>query len=654
MIVSPGFMPPHGRYRIARKIADGGMAEIFLATQHGAEGFERKVVLKRIMAVLLTDPKFRNMMIDEAHVAMSLNHSNIAQVLDLGQARGRYFLVLELVDGWDLNHILHREKAVDLAMPPELRLYVVAEICRALAYAHARTRDGRPLGIVHRDVSPHNVLVSEQGEVKLTDFGIAKAMGRRERTGQGIIKGKLAFMSPEQASGAALDARSDLFSIGTILYLMFTNRRPFEAPTDLEVVLRVQQGKFQAAAEVAPELDARLAAIIEKAMRHDPADRYQTAEDLLVDLEAVQRTVYRPAGQTELKRWLAELGRRDGIPSISRAPGKPADADNEEIDFLEGEDLIFEDVSREVSRVAAPTPVALPPPVPAGLRNTVPTPVVDGPSGATLMDRPAAGPATPRDEMPARRSTRRLLGRLVLAGGIAGGGIWLWPRLSHLSRPGGRGPGPESSPERLPVATSPLAPQVAAPALPRDSGVPNQAQEPSPGDAGGDLSTGMDGGRDGARDDGADAIPGGDDPAAARPSDEDDEESLLRRSEPDLASKVFDERDSPSPPARATPAAISPKAAPPTAPPPVSVKVQSRPEGAVIKMKQRVFGRAPMNLRFAPGITYELTFVRQGYQPTTKRFTVSRRKNQVVTAVLAKKASRPAKPKGLLQRWFGR
>ena len=182
-------MPKAGKYHIAHKIADGGMAEIFVGTQHGMEGFERPVVLKRILAPLVADPQFRNMLIDEAHVAMGLNHSNIVQVLDLGHVRGRYFLVMELVDGWDLSQILVRAASAEFPLPPEIVLYIAAEICRALAYAHARTRDGQPLAIVHRDVSPQNVLVSEQGEVKLTDFGIAKAMGRREHTSQGVIKG---------------------------------------------------------------------------------------------------------------------------------------------------------------------------------------------------------------------------------------------------------------------------------------------------------------------------------------------------------------------------------------------------------------------------------------------------------------------------------
>ncbi len=321
-------MPGAGRYHISRKIADGGMAEIFLGRQRGVEGFERPVVLKRILASLLADPQFRNQMIDEAHVAMSLNHSNIVQVLDLGHARGRYFLVLELVDGWDLNQIVNRARACSFPLPPELSLYVVAEVCRALGYAHAKTRDGQPLGIVHRDVSPHNVLVSEQGEVKLTDFGIAKAMGRREHTGHGVIKGKLAFMSPEQGSGTAVDARSDLFSLGTVLYLLGTGRRPFDAPTDLETLVRVRQCQFAPPAEVAPDISPEFARITLRAMQASPANRYQSAEEMLVDIETVQRSAFKPAGQTELKRWLAELQQMDGAPTISKTASQAPEMDD--------------------------------------------------------------------------------------------------------------------------------------------------------------------------------------------------------------------------------------------------------------------------------------------------------------------------------------
>src|SRR5579885_2721150 len=147
-------MPAPGRYTVVKKVADGGMAEIFLATQTGAEGFEREVILKRILPAFSGDQQFRNMIVDEAHIAMTLHHGNIVQVLDLGEAEGRYFLVMELVDGWDLARVLGRAENAHHMLPLGLSLYIVAETCRALAYAHAKQRAGKPAGIVHRDVSP--------------------------------------------------------------------------------------------------------------------------------------------------------------------------------------------------------------------------------------------------------------------------------------------------------------------------------------------------------------------------------------------------------------------------------------------------------------------------------------------------------------------
>ncbi|HEV8320384.1 MAG TPA: serine/threonine-protein kinase [Myxococcota bacterium] len=308
------------RYTLLRKIADGGMAEIFLASQRGAEGFEKTVVLKRILTALSADPQFRNMLLDEAHIAMSLTHSSIVQVLDLGQADGRYFLALEYVDGWNLDQVLKRADAAGTPLPPELALYVTAEVCRALAYAHSKTnRDGKPLGIVHRDISPHNVLVSEQGEVKLADFGIAKAVDRRERSVSGTIKGKIAWMSPEQAKGKELDHRSDLFSVGAMLYRMTTGETPFNAPTDLETFLKVQAAEFRPPEVLRPGLDPAVVRVIKRAMQKEAAERYQSADDMLVDVEQVLRTALRAAGQSELKRWLAALGARDGVPPIGRA-----------------------------------------------------------------------------------------------------------------------------------------------------------------------------------------------------------------------------------------------------------------------------------------------------------------------------------------------
>ncbi|MES1206534.1 MAG: protein kinase, partial [Pseudomonadota bacterium] len=317
-------MSLQARYTILRKIADGGTAEIFLATQHGAHGFEKTVVLKRIFPAFYADPQFRNMLVDEAHIAMTLNHSNIVQVLDLGEADGQYVLAMDLVDGWTLDAVLRRARALNTGLPPALALYLTAEVCRALAYAHAKSgADDKPLGIVHRDISPHNVLLSEQGEVKLTDFGIAKARNRRESSLGNIIKGKIAYMSPEQASGAPIDSRSDLFSVGTMLYVMACLSYPFDAPTDLEMLLLVKSGEGVPPETARPGLNPEIYRVLHRAMAKAPADRYQRAEDMLVDVETVMRVAFRAVGQTELKRWLQDLSMRDGVPPLTRAPGAP-------------------------------------------------------------------------------------------------------------------------------------------------------------------------------------------------------------------------------------------------------------------------------------------------------------------------------------------
>jgi serine/threonine-protein kinase len=620
-------MPKPGRYHIAHKIADGGMAEIFLGTQHGLEGFTRPVVLKRILAPLVADPQFRNMLIDEAHIAMGLGHSNIVQVLDLGHVRGRYFLVLELVDGWDLSQILTRATAAKFTIPPEIALYIAAEVCRALAYAHARTRDGRPLAIVHRDVSPQNILLSEQGEVKLTDFGIAKAMGRRERTNEGVIKGKLAFMSPEQASGSILDNRSDLFSLGTILYLFFTGRRPFEAPTDLESIMRVRECRFPPPEEVKPGLDPTMAKIISRALERLPSKRYQNADELLTDLEKVQRTVYRPAGQTELKRWLADLQARDHCPPISQATAKPVSSDYEELDVGEGAEVIFDesgvvdinDVVAGIQPTIAATPEEL-----SGIRPKA-------------EDKTTA--ATPIAIKQSSIPTRIVVFAAVIVI-VALGGWWLLPDSGggHDKRkPDGRKHGDTVSTVSPKSDAPPPATTKSVEANPEPTAAP---QGTPPAVAAAATKPELDSGTIPMPLDGKHAV------LAPAETDE-EEEKLLKQAEPDDAERVLGEDEGV---ASRRAGAKPPKA---VTIEPVSVRLVSVPEGAVVSIGKRVFGRAPMNLRFRPGITFELTFVKKGYQPTSKRVTVANRKNQSVKTVLKKKPAPPQK-KSLLRRIFGR
>jgi len=601
-------MPKAGKYHIAHKIADGGMAEIFVGTQHGMEGFERPVVLKRILAPLVADPQFRNMLIDEAHVAMGLNHSNIVQVLDLGHVRGRYFLVMELVDGWDLSQIQARAASAKFPLPPEIVLYIAAEICRALAYAHARTRDGQPLATVHRDVSPQNVLVSEQGEVKLTDFGIAKAMGRRERTNQGVIKGKLAFMSPEQASGWVLDNRSDLFALGTMLYQFFTERRPFEAPTDLESIMRVRECKFTPPEVVKPGLNRELVKIIHRAMQALPANRYQSADEMLVDIEKVQRTVYKPAGQTELKRWLAELQQRDHCQTISHATAAPT-AENEELDVGEGADVVFDESNvidiEDVLRGMQPTIAAVPQPPPV-------------PKSGPPAPKPASEEKTRADVSVAPKHSRIPSRIIVFALVVAALALGAW-----LALPGGtQAPakrGHESPAKPTALANKETAKPEAKPSVVIDAGAKMIAEAAKP------------------------ATPA---PAAnTAVENEEEEENLLRNAEPDDHERIIDEDEGVK--------GVKKKSAKaPSAPSadPVSVHVVSTPEGAVVSLGRRVFGRAPMNLRFRPGITFELTFVKKGYLPATKRFIATGKKNQTVKVALKKK---PVPRKSLFRRIFG-
>lgn len=330
-----------GRYHALRKIADGGTAEVFLAEQVGAAGFRRLVVLKRIRSSLYADDDFRRMLIEEAHLAMVLHHGNLVEVLDLGEAQGRYFMVLELVDGWTVEQLVRRARAAHVSLPPALAVYIAAEVCRGLAYAHERTRGGERLNIVHRDVCPNNVLVSEQAEVKLADFGIARARTRSRTTQVGMVVGKPAFMSPEQASGEELDHRSDLFSVGTLLYYLLTDELPFRAPSDRELLIRVASAQFVSPAKLKPSLPKELVKVVLKAMSGKAADRYASAQEMLSALERVQRSELEPWGHSELKAWLDTLSRKDGQQPLTRESITPAARAADEPEWIEltAEDL---------------------------------------------------------------------------------------------------------------------------------------------------------------------------------------------------------------------------------------------------------------------------------------------------------------------------
>jgi hypothetical protein len=289
------------------------MAEIFLAWQTGAEGFQKQVVLKRILPALGADPAFVRMLIDEAHIASTLNHGNLVQVLDLGKSGDEFFLVLEFVDGWSLEHVRKRAQKARMKLPLPLILHIASALCRALAYVHTRKRGGKALGIVHRDVTPQNVLLSREGEVKLADFGIAKAAGRTEKSATGIIKGKFAYMSPEQSIGGELDARSDLFAVGTMLYVLTTGKKPFDGATDLDVLMQVRKAKYEKPSTLVKDFNPEVERFIARALRADRARRWQTAGQMADRLDSILLKLGQPSGPAVLKRWLESLGAKDGV-----------------------------------------------------------------------------------------------------------------------------------------------------------------------------------------------------------------------------------------------------------------------------------------------------------------------------------------------------
>ena len=276
-----------GRYRLLERLGQGGMAEVFKAKSYGVEGFEKILVIKRILPELAKSQDFVDMFIHEAKLAVRLSHANIVQVFDLGKAptdqADAYYMAMEFVHGLDLASVLHRSRRQQMALPIQLGVYVASEVAKGLDHAHRRRDEQmRPLGIVHRDVSPQNVLLSFEGEVKVTDFGIAKARGAldpsgREDTRSKKLQGKFGYMSPEQARGESVDARSDLFSLGTILYECIAGVNPFSAPTTFETLRRVQACEYPPVELLRPDVPPELVAILKTAMAKEPSDRYGDA-----------------------------------------------------------------------------------------------------------------------------------------------------------------------------------------------------------------------------------------------------------------------------------------------------------------------------------------------------------------------------------------
>jgi hypothetical protein len=299
------------------------MAETFVAVRRGPGSFEQKVCLKRILPAFEADADFVRMFLEEARIAATLRHANIVQVLDFGVVEGSHFMALELVDGVDLRILLRTLWAKDESMTSGLVSYLAYEISNALDYAHRADASGKVQGVVHRDISPSNVLVSAAGEVKLADFGIAKAMDKTQVTRSGNTKGKVPYMAPEYALSAEYDARSDLFSLGVTLYECLAGKRPFDGATDLDTLRRIQEGEHDPLPMLLPTAPRTLVEAVEKLIDPTPAGRFPNAaalQDALVDV----------APPPTARRILAELVRsaqRTHRDEVGRKSGDVAYAD---------------------------------------------------------------------------------------------------------------------------------------------------------------------------------------------------------------------------------------------------------------------------------------------------------------------------------------
>ena len=309
------------------------MAEVFLARANWPMGFTKTLVLKRILPQLTGDPRFVEMFLSEARLASQLNHPHLVQIFDFGEDHGQYFLAMEYVDGPSLHVLIHRARARGMALPPAVCAWLAASACEALAFAHdfADPETGQPLGLVHRDISPDNILLTQQGNVKVVDFGVAKAAGQQHRTKTGIIKGKLPYMAPEQIRAQPLDRRVDVYALGAVLYELLTGFKPFNAPAEAALMRAILFDPLLPAVKRRPDLPKALQEILEVALAKDPERRYPDCTRFQAALEEFIHSQGKPVSSRQVARLITQISSGDGEPlsrsssgsSPSRDQGRP-------------------------------------------------------------------------------------------------------------------------------------------------------------------------------------------------------------------------------------------------------------------------------------------------------------------------------------------
>jgi serine/threonine-protein kinase len=293
-----------GKYRIVRKVGEGGMAFIYQAFSQGAGGFERPVVIKVIRPELARNREMVNQFVREASVGANLDHPNIVNVFDLGEHEGMLYIIMEYVAGRDLAALIQCARGARRVLGPEIVAFICVDVCKALECSHGYINDeGHPAPIIHRDVSPQNILLSRDGDAQLADFGMARALGTARVTAQGVLKGKLSYMAPEQSRGKEVDARADLFSLGVVLWESLTGRRLFLGENPTETIKRVRACQPPPLHKVAPHVPEKLRTIVHRLLLVEPDDRYQTATEVRKELQSFLRDA-RPVDSSGLAELL--------------------------------------------------------------------------------------------------------------------------------------------------------------------------------------------------------------------------------------------------------------------------------------------------------------------------------------------------------------
>jgi serine/threonine protein kinase len=395
-----------GRYEIVRRLALGGMAEIYLARMTGLAGFAKHVVVKRILPSYARDAEFVRMFLNEARYAATLDHPNISHVYDFGEEGGLYYYAMEYLHGDDCRALLRELAVKQRRLPLELALTIAIGAATGCHFAHELVgEDGRPLGLIHRDVSPSNVVVTYAGAVKLVDFGIAKATARETATAAGVTKGKLAYMAPEQCRAERLDRRVDVYALGILLYELTTQRRAFAADNDAAIVWAVMSGNVTWPIERDPSYPPALDAIVRKAMHFDRDQRYATARELAVALEEFARSHDLLIGPTRLAEFFTEIMGPRLEPWRLESEGRAATATPTPGPLA-------------ATSVLGPASADVPTYTPPGVLGPLGRPPT-APSGA----RPSSGSAPAPAPSPApSRAPWIALGLLA----VVGGGVALW------------------------------------------------------------------------------------------------------------------------------------------------------------------------------------------------------------------------------------